>query len=92
MFSFAGDTVLDPFAGIGSTNLAALGAGRNSIGNEIDSIYLRLAHSRLIAASDQTRLIGATRATVHYEDRKQRYLKKSDKIALSVARPLPQSV
>ena len=33
MFSFAGDVVLDPFAGTGSTSLAALAAGRNSVSN-----------------------------------------------------------
>lgn len=42
MFSFVGDTVLDPFAGTGSTVVAAIRAGRNSIGNEIDPEYFRL--------------------------------------------------
>lgn len=42
MFSFAGDTILDPFAGTGSANLAALASGRNSIGNEIEASYLKL--------------------------------------------------
>ncbi|MEK6573688.1 MAG: site-specific DNA-methyltransferase, partial [Chloroflexota bacterium] len=41
MFSFAGDTVLDPFLGTGSTTVAAMKAGRNSIGIEIDPKYLR---------------------------------------------------
>jgi DNA modification methylase len=36
MFSVKGDTVLDPFLGTGTTSLAALAAGRNSIGYEID--------------------------------------------------------
>lgn len=62
MFSFAGDTVLDPFAGTGSTNLAALAAGRNSIGNEIEGSYLKLAEKRLSEAAKQTRLTGATEA------------------------------
>ena len=39
MFSFAGDTVLDPFAGTGTTSLAALDAGRSSISVEIDPAY-----------------------------------------------------
>jgi site-specific DNA-methyltransferase (adenine-specific) len=30
MFSFAGDTVVDPFAGTGTTILAAIDAGRNT--------------------------------------------------------------
>src|SRR5262249_26726354 len=40
MFSFVGDTVFDPFGGTGSTALAALAAGRNSITNEIESTYM----------------------------------------------------
>jgi modification methylase len=43
MFSFVGDTVLDPFCGSGTTMIAALRAGRNSIGVEIDPDYCRMA-------------------------------------------------
>jgi len=43
MFSFAGDTVLDPFCGSGTTMVAALRNGRNSIGVEIDPEYCRMA-------------------------------------------------
>lgn len=49
MFSFAGDTVLDPFLGTGTTTLAAMDAGRNSIGIEIDPRYLRAIRHRLMA-------------------------------------------
>lgn len=49
MFSFIGDTVLDPFCGSGTTMVAALKAERNSIGIEIDSEYCQLAASRLKA-------------------------------------------
>ena len=49
MFSFWGDTVLDPFTGTGSTMLAAMKAGRNSIGTEIDKTYCRMALKRLEA-------------------------------------------
>ena len=47
LFSFAGDTVLDPFCGTGSTSLAAVASGRSSIGNEIEPKYLKLANERL---------------------------------------------
>jgi site-specific DNA-methyltransferase (adenine-specific) len=43
MFSFKGDTVLDPFCGSGTTMVAALRTGRNSIGIDIDPEYCRMA-------------------------------------------------
>ena len=42
MFSFVGDTVLDPFCGSGTTMVAAFRTGRNSIGVEIDPDYCRM--------------------------------------------------
>ncbi len=51
MFSFHGDTVLDPFAGTGTTLVAAAAAGRNAIGVEIDPAYVRLAEKRLNASA-----------------------------------------
>jgi modification methylase len=47
MFSFVGDTVLDPFMGTGTTSLAASKCGRNSVNLEIDKFYLELAARRL---------------------------------------------
>ncbi len=46
MFSFVGDTVLDPFSGTGTTSVAAARWGRHSIGYEIDDSYLALAATR----------------------------------------------
>jgi modification methylase len=43
MFSFTGDTVLDPFCGSGTTMVAAMRTGRNSIGVEIEPEYCRMA-------------------------------------------------
>ncbi len=43
MFSFYGDTVLDPFCGTGTTLIAALKNGRNGIGIEIDPEYYQTA-------------------------------------------------
>jgi DNA modification methylase len=47
MFSFVGDTVLDPFLGTGTTSIAAARCGRHSIGIEVDEHYFDLAHTRL---------------------------------------------
>lgn len=47
MFSFVGDTVLDPFTGTGTTNLAAARWGRNSVGVEIDRAYLAATEQRM---------------------------------------------
>lgn len=65
MFSFAGDTVLDPFLGTGSTSLAAAAAGRNSIGNEIEPKYLEIAAKRL--QNLQPQLLGTTAMQVETE-------------------------
>lgn len=51
MFSFVGDTVLDPFMGTGTTNLAAGKWGRNSIGFEIEPTYFQMAKQRLMEQS-----------------------------------------
>ena len=47
MFSFVGDTVLDPFAGTGTTAEAAFKSGRNSVSVEIDPEYASLSAGRL---------------------------------------------
>jgi len=49
MFSFTGDTVLDPFCGSATTMIAALKNERNSIGIEIDRQYCRMGAKRLKA-------------------------------------------
>jgi len=56
MFSFVGDTVLDPFMGTGTTNIAASRWGRNSIGVEVDPHYFQYARKRL---EDSRGLFGA---------------------------------
>jgi len=62
MFSFAGDTVLDPFLGTGSTTVAAVTAGRNSLGVEINPAYMKLAKADIQKAIAQERTEGAVRA------------------------------
>ena len=64
MFSFAGDVVLDPFAGTCSTAIAAYRAGRHSISNEVDPEYFRLGLEALSAAVAQRAIMGAIKGTV----------------------------
>ena len=47
MFTFVGDTVLDPFLGSGTTSLAAKHLNRNSIGYEINKDYLPLIKDKV---------------------------------------------
>lgn len=47
MFSFAGETVLDPFLGSGTTSLAARSLGRNSVGYEINAEFIPFIKNKL---------------------------------------------
>ncbi len=47
MYSLAGDTVLDPFLGIGTTICAAMAAGRNSIGYELEKEFREPIRARI---------------------------------------------
>jgi len=47
MFSVAGDLVLDPFLGTGTTALAALAAARDSVGVDVDAVLLARARERM---------------------------------------------
>jgi len=67
LFSFAGDTVLDPFAGTGSTSQAAIITGRNSIANEIEPAYVEIARQRISRAARQPRCVGAIEAEVMFD-------------------------
>jgi site-specific DNA-methyltransferase (adenine-specific) len=47
LYTFAGDVVLDPFMGSGSTAVAAIEAGRRFVGYELDASYAELARERV---------------------------------------------
>jgi site-specific DNA-methyltransferase (adenine-specific) len=61
MFSFAGDIVLDPFAGTCATAIAAYRSGRNSASNELDPVYYQLGVGNLYAALREQPLFGSVR-------------------------------
>lgn len=62
MFSFVGDTVMDPFSGTGTTSLAAMNCGRNSIGLEVDPEYLKQSKKRILG---EIGLLTKTKVTFH---------------------------
>jgi DNA modification methylase len=64
MFSFVGDTVLDPFCGTGTTILAAMRWGRSSIAYEVEPRYVTLVKRRLA----QTDLLD--QPTITFEERR----------------------
>lgn len=64
MFSFAGDTILDPFMGTGTTTIAAARCGRNSIGIEVDRHYFNMARDMLARATQG--LFDRAEIKVHY--------------------------
>lgn len=72
MFSFAGDTVLDPFAGTGSTAVAAIAAGRHSVNVEIDAGYVEIVKENINKAIGQRRATGAVHAELVRTDTKKR--------------------
>jgi DNA modification methylase len=60
MYSAEGDTVLDPFAGLGTTNLACMASKRNSIGVEIDKEIASLAIDTInVSTADLNKIIDA---------------------------------
>jgi len=50
LFSHEGETVLDPFCGSGTTNVVAMGLGRNSIGIDVNPYSIDLTVERLTSA------------------------------------------
>lgn len=53
MFSFTGETVLDPFLGSGTTSLASRNLGRNSVGYEINPAFLPVIREKLGIEKDE---------------------------------------
>ncbi|WP_225333380.1 DNA-methyltransferase [Halomicrobium urmianum] len=72
MFSVYGDTVLDPFLGTGTTTLAAMAAGRSSVGYERDEGLLEALADRVDGVADRSRAIARRRLSDHREWVRQR--------------------
>lgn len=64
MFSFAGDIVADPFMGTGTTIVAAIKEGRNSVGVEIDPAYFEIASERISIEARRWHPYGPQKADV----------------------------
>jgi len=64
LFSFAGDSVLDPFAGTGTTSVAAMNTGRSSVAYDIEPKYVSFATERLLKEARRNRTHGATTCIV----------------------------
>jgi site-specific DNA-methyltransferase (adenine-specific) len=56
LFSDHGELILDPYAGSGSTGVAAIRLGRRSLGWEMDPGYAEIARKRLTVAREQLQL------------------------------------
>ncbi len=69
MFSFVGDTVLDPFMGTGTTNMACARWGRNSIGIELDTGYFEIARRRVGEHATDLYLTSTVTTRVHEHGR-----------------------
>ncbi|MBO5307406.1 MAG: site-specific DNA-methyltransferase [Lentisphaeria bacterium] len=67
MYSAEGDTILDPFVGLGTTNLACMASNRNSIGMEIDIEIGKLAKENIKTSPTALNEIIDTRLKKHRE-------------------------
>ncbi len=82
MFSFSGETVLDPFLGSGTTALAARNLGRSSVGYEINSDFIATIKDKLnvgqsdIAATEYVFLNDSVKTDLNKEIEKLFYIFK----------------
>lgn len=76
MFSFAGETIFDPFAGSGTTSLAAKNLGRNSIGYEINKEFESVIKEKL--SNNRLNLNEEYEVEFLEDDYKENYNKKDN--------------
>ncbi len=75
MFSIYGDTVLDPFWGTGTTTIASIVSGRNSVGYEITPEFIEIFKNEIKALKTTVQSINTKRIKDHIEFIKE-YTKK----------------
>lgn len=82
MFSFSGETILDPFLGSGTTALAARNLGRSSVGYEINLDFISIIKDKLnvgqsdIAATEYVFLMDSLKTDPNKEIEKMPYIFK----------------
>jgi len=74
MFSFVGDTILDPFLGSGTTTLASKNLNRNSIGYEINEKFIDLIKAKI--GYDENLLINDTHISIVKQEYQNRDWRK----------------
>jgi len=81
MYSAKSDTVIDPYLGTGTTMLAAMASGRDSVGVELDGAFVSIIRDRLISFSSVVNTYITERLQRHlefcqrYEQEKKKKLK-----------------
>lgn len=65
MYSLIGDTVLDPFMGTGTTTLAAMACGRNSVAYELDEKFATTLRQKIFYAYPTLNKYNLERLTAH---------------------------
>ncbi|MBC7334635.1 MAG: site-specific DNA-methyltransferase [Actinobacteria bacterium] len=84
MFTFVGETVLDPFAGIGTTMIAARKLQRNSISIDINPKYVEIIKKQI---AQQTLVDDNTKHEVYCRDSRDLSFIKDNSIDLVVTSP-----
>lgn len=84
MYSAENDTVLDPFCGLGTTNLACMASNRNSIGVEIDSEIVTIAINRLNVSEHDINTIVDSRIEKHLQFIESLSIEKKEKCYLNI--------
>ncbi|MGN0488303.1 MAG: DNA-methyltransferase [Ruminococcus sp.] len=84
MYSAESDTVLDPFCGLGTTNLACMASNRNSIGVEINSEIMQIAIKRLNISKNELNDIIDSRIDKHLQFIESLSIEKKEKCYLNI--------